>query len=125
MSSEPTTFTEIVNERSTSLYKATLVDELSQPIGLPRITALILTLSNVVDGSVVNSRNGQNALNANDVTVSVDGELVFVIQPSDVAIVDTQADYEAHRATFHVFYDLVSEMTWDVDINIRNLSQVA
>lgn len=125
MSTKPTTFPEIVNEQSSAVYTATLKDENGTVIGSGAIDSLTLTLSNVADGSIINSRDEQDALNANNVTVSGGGVLVLTLQPADTAIIDPTQDFELHRATFQMQFNTVSFSNWDVDFMIRNLSKVS
>jgi len=124
MSAAPTTFTSILNEKSTGLYTANLVDDLAVAIGSGRIDALTLTLCNKDDGAIINGRDDQNVLNTNNVTVSAGGVLVYTIQPLDGIIVDVLADTETHVATFKMQYDTDKFSNWDVEFTIRNLTKV-
>lgn len=124
MSKEPTKFEVIVNEKATAIYTANLQDENGTAIGSGAIDSLSLTLSNAADGSIINSRNGQDALNANNVTVTGGGVLTFTLQPADTAILDDAVEYETHRATWQMQFNTVSFANWDIDIVVRNLSKV-
>ncbi len=124
MSATPTTFTEIINEASTAVYTAVLKDENAAVIPAASIDVLTLTLSNVADDAIINSRNGQNVLNANNVTVTAGGVLTWTMQPADTAIIDATRTLETHRATFQMQFNTVSFSTWDVDLVVRNLGKV-
>src|SRR5262245_61380196 len=71
---------------------------------LPTTVTLTLYLAGDED-AIINSRDEQNVLNANNVTIDSSGNLLWSIQPADLAIVgsDTQP-YEIHVALF--------EWTW-------------
>jgi len=125
MSKLPTKFDSIINEKASACYTTTLTDENGVAIPSGSIDTLTLTLSNVDDGTIVNSRDGQDVLNLNNVTVTSGGLLTYTIQPLDTVIVDNTKDYETHRATFEMnFNSGVSYGNWDVDLMIRNLSKV-
>ena len=124
MSLTPKTFDTCLNEQSTAVYTATLEDENGTSIGSGAIDAITLTLSNVADGAIINSRNVQNVLNLNDVTITGGGLLTFTLQPADTTIIDTTQDFETHRATFQMQFNSVSYHNWDVDFRIRNLTKV-
>ena len=124
----PTKFEEIINEGSTALYTLPqLQDENSVPILLADIDAITISLCNLVDGAVINSRSDQNALNANNVVITTSGTLTFNLQPEDTAIIDVtlaEDSIEVHRATFKMQFNSVSFANWDVDFNVRNLKKV-
>ena len=124
MSAAATVLTPIVNEKSTAVYAANLTDENDVAIGSGVIDVLTMTLSNVVDGAIINARDGQDVLNTNNVTVSAGGALVFTMQPADTAIIDSTRDVEVHRATFQLQFNSVSYSTWDVEFTVRNLKKV-
>ena len=101
------TETYIVNERTAAQYTATIKDQTGTAIPAASMTALTLTLEDVGSGTILNSRTAQNILNANNVTVSAGGVMVWTMQPADNAIVSTTAAHgstETHRATFKVSY---------------------
>lgn len=125
MSKTPTVFDRILREGSTAHYTAILKDEAGTVVPAAAIGALTLTLSNVADGAIINSRTGQNVLNQNNVTVDANGLLTYTLQPADTAIQDSTLAYETHRATFQcTFNSGAGQANWDVDFLIRNLSKV-
>ena len=124
MSAAPTQFPETINEGSTAVYRSVLRDEEGVTIPDSVINTLTLTLSHVGTGAIINSRNGQNVLNANNVTVDGSGNLVFALQALDTVIIDDTQSKEYHRATFQCRFDTNKHSNWDVDFRIRNLEKV-
>lgn len=104
-----TTAQRTFRERSTGTYTATLLDEEAAPITVARITTLTLTLRNVEDGTIINSRDDQNVLNLANVTLHASsGLLTWEIQILDNVIVDTtlaNGEKEIHRAIFEYSWD--------------------
>ena len=84
------TFT--VNADTTPVYTANLVDEAGVAVSAAMLTTLTITVFNARTRAVVNSRDRQNALNANNVTVSAGGVLTWSIQAADLAITAGDAD---------------------------------
>lgn len=93
-----------VNEANTALYTAQLVDENGADVSLSDISALTITLYDKLTGTILNGRDGQNALNANGVTVSLTGAVSWILQPADNVIVSTNLDSELHIALFQGVY---------------------
>lgn len=129
MSQTPKQFDEVINEGSTKTYTATLSVN-GAPIALADIVSLTLTLQQVskprggleVLGAIVNGRDGQDVLNANNVTIhATSGLLTFVLQSLDTTILVNTNQFETHRATFQCTYSGANKLTWDVDFLIRNL----
>lgn len=126
MSQKPMVFADIVNEQSTAQYTGILKDETGASIPVANVGSLTLTLTNVATGAIINGRNAQDVLNQNQVTLDGNGRLTYTLQPADTAIQDATNDYETHRATFICLFNAgAGKATWDVDILIRNLSQVS
>jgi hypothetical protein len=85
-------------EGETPRYTATITDDLGAPLPAASLTTLTGTLYVIKsDGSVayVNSRNAQNMLNANNCTVSANGEVVWSLQVADTTLVEA-LPYERH-----------------------------
>lgn len=91
-----------VRERSTATYTVTLKDEAGVVIPRASITEVTLTLYDVQSRAVLNSRDSQNVLDANNVTIhSTSGLLTWLIQAADNAVVTTKENaLERHRAVF-------------------------
>jgi hypothetical protein len=89
-----------VQERETTQFTATLKDETDAALPDTSLLTLTLTLRDCDTDTILNSRDGQNVLNANDVTVSTAGLLTWEMQPADSPIVTTTKDQELHEALF-------------------------
>lgn len=85
-------------------FTATIVDESNTAISYRLLNSITLTLTDKYTGEVINSRDEQDVLNVNDVTISANGELVWDVQPEDNEIVGT-GKVEDHEALF--------EWSWD------------
>lgn len=93
------TFT--VKAGTTPVYTATLEDEAGDPVPLASLSTLTLTLINITTQAAVNSRDRQNVLNANNVTVhATSGLLTWNIQALDLP------------ATAETYYLAVFEWSW-------------
>ena len=112
-----------VNEKTTARYTAQIVDELNVGIPAASLSTLTLTLYGVVSGTILNSRNAQNVLNANGVTVDSSGNLVWTMAPADNAILGTQA-LETHAALFVWTWAGTKEGRHEVIILVDNLQKV-
>jgi len=97
----------LVKEKSTAKYTAIIKDENDNVIPSSDLTALTLTLYNNDDPDrpVINSRNAQNVLNANNVTVDSVGALAWELQPLDNVITDRDPEFENHIALFQFEWD--------------------
>lgn len=93
-----------VGEGTTQRYTAVIKDELGAAIPGTQLTTLTLTLYAEHTGAIVNGRDAQNVLNANNVTVDANGILVWLLQPADNAILDGGRAYERHIALFQWTY---------------------
>ncbi len=115
-------------EKSTAVYKATLVDENGNPISGTSLTTLTLTLYNKADGSIINSRNAQDVLGKNNVTVGTDGVLTWTIQPEDNVIVAPEGDVtenEQHVAEWCWTWSTPAKTgRYPVTIEVKNLEKV-
>jgi len=115
-----------LDEKTIAKYKATITDEDQAAIASSSLSTLTLTLYDVETGTIINSRNGQNILNANNVIIDSDGLLTWTIQAADNEIVGTRrraGQYEKHVALF--------EYTWsskaskhELILEIRQLDKV-
>jgi len=93
----------LILEHSSGRYSGLLVGE-DGVTGIPAATLLTLTLTLYVvqtNGTIayVNGRNDQNVLNANNVTVDVNGNLVWSIQTLDTGLQQALPE-ERHIALF-------------------------
>lgn len=112
-------------EKTTQFYTVTLKDEGGVVIPLADLATLKLTYYNVANGAIINSRNDQNVLNANDVTVhATSGLLTWVLQAADTAIINDAQEIELHRALF--VWTLTNGYTGkhQENIAVRNVGKV-
>ena len=94
----PTQIADLINEEVTAIYTATLTDEKGAAITLAALTAITLTFYDVATGTIINSRNGQDVLNDNNVTISAGGLLTWTMQQADNIIQTATQAVERHRA---------------------------
>lgn len=113
-----------VNEKTTARYTATLVDETDAVVPASSLSTLTLTLFDEAAGTIINSRNAQDVLNTNGVTVSAAGALVWTMDPADNAIVSAIKGLEAHRAMFAWTYGSKGGKH-EVRILVENLAKVS
>jgi hypothetical protein len=112
-----------VNEQTTARYTAQIVDETGAALPAASLSTLKLTVYDQASGSVLNSRSQQNVLNANGVTVDSSGNLVWVMDPADNAIVGTR-ELEAHIALFEWTWASTKAGRHEVPILVLNLAKV-
>ncbi len=115
----------IVNEHSTAKYTAVIKDESDVAIAAASLTTLTLTVYKTSDDAIVNSRDGQDVLNDNNVVVDSSGNLTWTIQPSD-SVNSGNTELETHIALF--------EYTWsggtkrgshEVTLLVRDITKIA
>lgn len=93
-----TVLTEEIAEGATPRIIFTILD--ANDVGF-KPTTLALTLYSYRDNSIINSRGpAQNVLDANGVTVSDDGEVIFQLTAGDTAIMHEDSAREVHVALF-------------------------
>lgn len=124
LSTEITTITDIL-ERTTYIYSTTIEDASGEAIPADSLSALTLTLYAERSGTIINDRNAQNILDANDVTVSSGGALAWTMQAEDNAIVNTRLTTEPHIALFEWTYGSSGYGKQEVRFVVRNLAKVA
>lgn len=98
-----------VNEHSSAEYSADLKDQDGNPVGVANLTLARLTLYDRDTDTVLNERDDQDILNANDVTIEdvtagstiTRTRLVWALQPEDnVVIRQARLSGEPHLALF-------------------------
>jgi hypothetical protein len=110
-----------VNEQTTARYTAKLVDETGAVVPGSTLSSLTLLLYDKATGQILNSRNNQNVLNMNGVAVDETGNLVWILSPSDNAIITDTLTTEVHVAVFTGRWGAGKEITHDIAITVRNL----
>jgi len=122
----PKVFVDVLGEGSSARYTAILKDEAGVLIPVANINTLTLTLFNLKDETIINSRNAQDVKNLNNVTIDSNGLLTWNIQALDTPIVDTTQAFETHRALFSMVWDSSTKQNrWTIDFTIRNLAKVS
>lgn len=123
-----TTLTDPILEKTTPKLTAVLQDENGNPIAGSALGTLTLTLYNLNDGptyTILNSRDNQNVLNTNNVTVDESGNLTWEMQTGDTPLVDAALDIEKHRAVFTWTYNGGTKTGRHViDMAVKNLQKV-
>ena len=117
-------------EETTAIYGTTVQDEDGAGIAAASLTTLTLTLYNKDDTikTIINTRDGQDVLNANNVTVDGSGVLEWTMQPNDNQIIGTSASVggdEEHIALFQWTYSGGAKAgKHEVRILVKNLEKV-
>lgn len=86
-----------VTEKTTPWFTTTLVDQAKVAIPAGTLTLLELTYYDRATGTIINGRNAQNVLNANGVTVDVNGLLTWKMVEAETAVLSPPGP-EAHVA---------------------------
>lgn len=113
-------------ELTSGQYTAVLTDEEGVAIDGTILTTMVLTLYNLdSDLTIINSRNDQDVLNTNGVTIDASGNLTWTISPADNAIVNSAAAAERHVALFEYTWSLGAKAgKHEVILVVKNLAQV-
>ena len=131
-----------LTEKTSSLYRTTLVDETGALVGPSTLSALTLTLYAYDANGVLtylNSRNAQNVLNQNGVLVydtlqsGVDENgqpmtynLAWTMAPADNAIVNDSKSVETHYALFQASWGAGAKgINHPVALPVKNLALVS
>lgn len=104
------TFTEAIIQGETGSYSVQLTGPNAAAIADTDFSAITLTYVDEATLSVINSRNEQDVLNANNVTLSATALLTWSIQAADTTFVDPSLTrmIEYHRAIFTFTFDIGS-----------------
>ena len=115
-----------INERTICKYTTDpLLDEDGAAVAGASLTTATLTLYELKTGTILNSRNAQNVLNANNVTISAAGVVAWTMLPADNAIVNDRLDQELHVAVFDFRWDAgVSRAIHEVRFLVNNIDKV-
>jgi hypothetical protein len=102
-----------VRERSSGIVRAILKDETGAVLPDSVFATFTLTLYDVDSMTILNSRHGQNVLNANDVTIDGLGNFAWTVRPADHSVVSTKPRArERHRAIFHYTWGGGAKEDW-------------
>jgi hypothetical protein len=116
------------NQGSSGSITGTITDAAGQAVPASSLTASTLTLYDLETYEpgaspmvgIINSREGQDVLNAHDVEIDSGGVFTWSVQPEDNAIVNTRRQVERHRALLHFEWD-GGEFNEQVEIEVVNL----
>jgi hypothetical protein len=121
-----TEIADLIAEKTTQVLTCTIKDETDTVIPVAQIGTLTLTLYNQESRSIINTRDNQNVLNANNVTVhSTSGLLTWLLQPADTAIETTSKSIEVRVALFQWTFGSSKQGKHEIVFKIRNLEKVS
>ncbi len=115
-----------VDEGTTPEYQVNLLDFADVAIPDADLDTLKLTLYDRLTGTIINSRDDQNVLNANDVSV-VNGLLTWQLQPADTAMHNSDREAEIRVALWEWTYSPSTETLLgkhETVMRLRNLTKV-
>lgn len=115
-----------VNEGVTAQYTAQLVDENDDNLPLSSLYTITLTLYDQLSDSIINSRDGQDVKNANNIVINSTGFLTWTLQAADNVIVNPSLDSEVHVALFEGTYGTLGAKPFNHEFRYRvvNLNRV-
>lgn len=93
-----------VNEGTTSQITFSLTSETGAAVVAASLLTMTLTLWNDVDHTIINSRNAQDVLNTNGVTIDSAGLVTWIGSIADNVMVDRTLETELHIAEFNWTY---------------------
>ena len=122
-----TTIQAQILEKTTPTIKGTLKDENGTAIPAASLATLTLTLYSLSGAQpIINTRQEQNVLNANNVVVDSSGLLTWSMQEADTAIIaTTEVGSEKHRAVFAWGYGSAKKGRHIIDMTITSLEKVS
>lgn len=137
-------------KKTSALYRCTLLDEFDVLVPASALTTLTLTLYDLqtylaglasglsgvaaLAAAIINGRNAQNVLNANNVTVyntlqtGADGvsyNLAWDLQPADSPIVNAPLAVETHVALFQATWGTSGAFNHEVRLPVENVIGVS
>ncbi len=115
-----------IDEDTTPEYQVTLLDFDGVAIPDLDLDTLVLTLCDEKTGTIINSRDAQDVLNMNNVTV-VAGLVTWNLQAVDTAMHDSDREAEIRVALWEWTYSPASETLrgkHETVIRLRNLEKV-
>lgn len=90
-----------VNQNTSALLEADLVDESELPVDGDALDSATLTLTSAEDDSVINSRNAVDILSF----IDADGHLAFALTPDDTVLLDDRKPSEWRNATIVILWN--------------------
>jgi len=114
-----------MKERTTRRVTAIVVDENDVGLDVAVITAIKMTLYDKKTSDIINSRDAQDIKNANNVTISSVGALVWTVQVLDNIIVTATEVLEHHVALIEWTWNVGNNSGHDeIDIFVQNTVKV-
>lgn len=113
------------DELTTPLYQLTLLDD--EGAVITDVDSLVLTFYDRESGDAINSRNEQDALNANDVVFS-GGVISWRLQLDDTIVIDAGNEHELRIALWEWTYSPAGETLSGKHVarmRVRNLEKVS
>lgn len=119
----------VVKQSSSATWTGYIYDASGSAIASADIASMTMTLYDKSSGTIINSRNGQDILNANNVTVhATSGLVTWELQPADNIIESTTLEErksEEHIALVIVTYDTTKKLIFEIAINVVNTEKVS
>lgn len=113
-----------VLEGTSGTFTATLVDETGATVSSADLTTATLTLFDEATGTIINSRDGQDVLNAHDVTISTAGALSWAFTADDTLIINDARAEEVHRALWTFTWPTSKTCRAELLVRVQNLQRV-
>lgn len=118
-----------IDERETGQYTATITgNDGVTPLPGATLSSLLLTVYVIKqDGTeeVVNGRNQQSVLNANNGTVSAGGLFTWTIQSGDTAIIESFLQFERHYCLLEWGWPTGNQGKGEFILTVKNLRRVS
>jgi len=90
-----------IKELTTPTYSGVLEDKNGDPVALDNLVTLRMTYYDVASGEIINSRDHQGVLNANQVTVhDTNGTVTWAMLVEDTTLLSEASAIEKRRALF-------------------------
>ena len=121
-----TALADVLNEQTTHVLSATMLDENGTPIPASSAASCTLTLYETASETIINSRSATNILNTNGGSWDVNGLWKYTLTAADNAIINTAVAEETHTALITYTYSSNPVMTGRhlIVFRVRNLSKV-
>lgn len=114
-----------LDEQSSALVTAEVTNEAGVAVPASALSTLTLTLYDRQTGTILNSRDGQDVLNTNGVTVDSAGLFAWGLTPLDTIIIDVTKALETHVGLFTWTYDSGTKTGRHEIVHVvRNLTKV-
>ncbi len=121
-----TEIADLIAEKTTQVLTCTIKDETDTVIPVAQIGTLTLTLYNQESRAIINVRENQNVLNANNVTVhSTSGLITWLLQPADTAIENAAKSIEVRVALFQWTFGSAKQGKYEIIFKVKNLEKVS